>query len=181
MFSSTPFVVLTGVSGAGKTTLCQALATRARDAHVGVGGVLSERRIEQGRVVGLDLVNAANGDRLPLAEPDVPTDGPTVGCWHFHAAAVAAGLSWGADVRAGELFVIDEVGPLELDQHLGWSPLIPQVRDHAGPALVVVRPALVDRFLALMASRTARTVEITAGCRSEGQDAVAGFLGCGTW
>src|SRR3990172_4008125 len=63
------------------------------------------------------------------------------------------------------LLVIDELGPLELLQHEGWTPLVPLLRAHIGPVMVVVRPSLIAPFLVLADGRNPDTVEVTPAVR----------------
>jgi nucleoside-triphosphatase THEP1 len=181
MRSTTPLVILTGMPGVGKTTLCQRVVARARRAGVPIRGVLSERRTEQDLVVGLDAIDVASDTRLPLAEIGRPADGPVAGQWHFHATAFTTGLSWCAHACVGDILFIDEIGPLELDQHAGWAPLIPLARDHDGHAVVVVRPALVERFVGIMAPRATYVVQIVGDRRLESLQVVAEHLGLDAW
>ena len=173
-----PLVVLTGPSGAGKSTLCRRVVAVLHERGANVRGLLTElRRGEDGRPAGIDIGNAATDARRPLAEWDTPTGGPVVGRWHFHTEAFHEGLEWCAGLGAGTLLVIDELGPLELVEGAGWAPLLPVVRDHSGPALVVVRPALVAAFTARMPGRSLVIVEIDPPARDRAAAAVFRALG----
>jgi nucleoside-triphosphatase THEP1 len=141
------------------------VADVARRRGIGVGGVLAEARTADGLVTGLDAVDVATGNRVALAEYDRPTGGPVTGRWHFHPAAFEAGLAWCRAVQPHQLFIVDELGPLELVQGLGWAPLLPRLRAHDGPVIAVVRPSLVDAFTAAMGGRTITRVDVTLETR----------------
>jgi len=159
-----PFLLLTGPSGSGKSTLCRRVLDVARRRGIGVGGVVAEVRATDG-VVGLDAVDVASGERVGLADFDRPTGGPVTGRWHFHPAAFETGLNWCRRVPAGDLLIVDEIGPLELAQGLGWAPVLPLVRAHAGPVIAVVRPSLVEAFASAMGERVTTRIDVTPDSR----------------
>lgn len=140
-------IILSGESGSGKTTLSSRVVALARERGLSVAGLLSPPRFGDGHKVGVEVEDVATGQRRPLAERLVVTDGPATATWHFHAA----GLAWGADVLrrvpSCDLFVIDELGPLELERDEGWTAGLDVLRDGGYRlALVAVRPALVPHL-----------------------------------
>jgi nucleoside-triphosphatase THEP1 len=174
-----PLVVVTGPSGVGKSTVCRRVVDLARSRGVTAGGVITERRTESERGAGLDVVDVATDERRPLAEWDHPTLGPSTGRWHFHPAGLAFGLAGCRRVGPDDLFVIDELGPLELIQLDGWALAMPLVHTHTGPVLVVVRPALVARFLATAEDRHPDIVEVAPAGRDTFPPVVYARLGLG--
>ena len=163
--SGLAIVVLTGASGSGKTTVCLAVAARARRQLV--EGIVTVPRLENGSPVGLDVVCLATGVRRPLAEVTGETDGPVVGRWRFHSAGLEFGNRCCEAARPDGLLVVDELGPLELLNHAGWAGAIALLRDRPGPSLVVVRPSLLGVFSDQVAGRTLRTVEVTLDLRDD--------------
>lgn len=170
-------MVIVGPSGAGKSTLCRRVVDEWRRRGLPAAGVMAELRHDTARGRGLDVVNVATGRRLPLAEFDRATGGPNTGHWHFHQDSFAAGMAWCETISRDALFVMDEVGPLELDQGLGWAPIVPRLAAHQGPALVAVRPALADALLAALSPRPAFRVDITPETRDAAAAAVRVALG----
>jgi nucleoside-triphosphatase THEP1 len=84
--------------------------------------------------------------------------GPRVGPYSFDPAALAralrvlrraATLRQAQDAAAGcDLLMVDEIGPLELEQGEGFAPIL-ELLPVEGPThtLIVVRPALLDQLL----------------------------------
>ena len=173
-------MIIVGPSGAGKSTICRRVVDEWRRRGLPAAGVVAEAREGLPADRGLDVVDVATGQRLPLAEFERATGGPVTGRWHFHEETFAAGLAWCAVVRPDALFIVDEVGPLELEQGLGWAPIVPRVAIHQGPALIAVRPALAGVLLAALNPRAATRVDVTRDTRDAAASAVATALGLGT-
>ncbi|MGB4675600.1 MAG: nucleoside-triphosphatase, partial [Aggregatilineales bacterium] len=59
--------LVTGDSGAGKTTWCRSLVEAARQRGLRVAGLLSPPVFEQGVKTGIDLLDLTTGERRRLA------------------------------------------------------------------------------------------------------------------
>jgi len=56
-----------------------------------------------------------------------------------------AGLDFARAGQGADLFIVDDLGPLELVRGEGWTPVLPMIRARQfDAALVVVRPELID-------------------------------------
>jgi len=141
--------LVTGDRGAGKTLFCRALveAVRALPGPPVVGGVLSPRVYEVAEQVGIDVEDLRTGQRRRLASLRAPGEAPLSAAtqlWRFDPEA----LAWGNQVlRAATpcgLLVVDELGPLELEEGRGWPAGVAAVDSGAYTvASVVVRPRLL--------------------------------------
>ncbi len=138
--------MLTGGRGVGKTTLCRALAERARLDGWDVAGLLSPAVFEGKIKTGILAENARTGETRPLAglktygSFDLP-----LGRWFFDRST----LDWGNRVLESSLpcrlLIIDELGPLELTRQEGWQAAFDVLRrGEYEIALVVVRPELQE-------------------------------------
>ncbi|NLX10186.1 MAG: hypothetical protein GXY36_11060 [Chloroflexi bacterium] len=137
-------ILISGWRQAGKTTLLLDLRAAAREAGLRVGGFLSPGRFVQGVKTGIDLLDAASGATIPLAT--VGEQGAIhTGRYSFEAAAFEAGIRYAEAGQTADVFLMDELGPLELVRGEGWAAVIPLLRARRfGVALVVVRPDLID-------------------------------------
>ena len=154
----------------GKTTVCQAVADLACRRGYRPDGVITPALYacpERSRracpadwelgignwgltKVGFEALDVGSGERWPLARTDRELGGPRVGPYSFDPAALDRALrvlrraiSVGCD-----LLIVDEIGPLELEQGKGFAPIL-DLLPVEGPThtLIVVRPALLDPLL----------------------------------
>ena len=139
-------VIVTGPRGGGKTTWCHALVDEARARGYAVAGVLSPHVIADGARVAIDLTTVG-GERRRLAVPRHRAPNHS-SCWLFNEAT----LAWGNDVLRhsppADVLVIDELGPLEFEQHAGLTAGLALVdAHHHRLTCVVVRPRLLSLAL----------------------------------
>ena len=155
--------LLTGRRGAGKTTTCLRLMRQARARDLHVTGLISPARFADGRKIGIDLLDISSGEQRPLADLAQPQhlSGPRTLHWQFRPETMA----WAQEAlrRAApcDLLIVDELGPLELEQQQGWRVALEIIdrRDYRH-ALVVVRPELLARARELWPQ--ARILEIAS-------------------
>lgn len=139
-------LLVTGGRRVGKTTLLLAVREAAQRAGLSVGGMLSPARFDGEEKVGIDVLDVASGARHSLATASEKPRGPIhTGRYTFDADGVAAGLDFAQIGQRADLFIVDELGPLELVRGEGWAPVQPMIRARQfGAALVVIRAELID-------------------------------------
>lgn len=139
--NSTQIHILSGESGAGKTTLCIATVARLQRVGAVVTGIVSPSRFEESRKTGIFVQDIRSGEQRLLAERG---NHDNLG-WSFDPDA----LQWGTDVLEAaspcDVLVVDELGPLELKHNKGWT-IAWEVLDARNflVALIVVRPSLIQ-------------------------------------
>ncbi len=142
-------ILVTGLSGAGKTTWCTRLVEQAQKQGLMVRGVLCPSVFEDGRKIGIDIVNLETGERRRLARlRDGGTGELVTTQWQFDPTAMAWGDHSLHDTKDGDLLVIDELGPLEFLRHEGLMEglrLLDERRYRV--ACVVVRSSLLPNAL----------------------------------
>jgi nucleoside-triphosphatase len=144
-------LVLTGKRGAGKTTFCSALVEQASVAGWDVAGLLSPAVFENGIKTGILVEDLRTSESRSLAV--LTTQSPVtnyqlpLGQWLFDPTVV----DWGNQIlqsrQSCDLFIIDELGPLEFFRGEGWVDAfdaLRQVRYRLG--VVVIRPECIDAF-----------------------------------
>jgi iron complex transport system ATP-binding protein len=142
-------ILVTGLSGVGKTTWCTRLIELARSAGYSVSGLLSPSLFRDGRKVGIEIVNLANSDHRQLAtlreDDSARVRTPR---WAFNPDALTWANQVLADGDESDLLVIDELGPLEFIRGEGLTAGM--ARLDAGDyrvAAVVIRSALLPQAL----------------------------------
>ena len=138
--------LVTGPRGAGKTRWCMDLADHARRLGLNPHGLVSPSVMEGGQKVGIDLLALGSGERRRLAYRKGDADGDIATTdWQM----VSDTLQWGntilKSIHSCEIFILDEVGPLEFEQGVGLVAGLHFVDAHRDfPLFVVVRPSLLD-------------------------------------
>jgi nucleoside-triphosphatase len=135
---------ITGPRGSGKTTFCSRLASLAGEAGFSVGGILCPAVFEEGQKVGIEQLDISSEERQKLGARSKDAGNCTVGCWHMDEVV----LSWGNQIIAGlkdeDVIIIDELGPLELEDGFGYQQALNLLDEgRYRKAFVVVRPALL--------------------------------------
>ncbi len=161
-------ILITGLRGVGKTTLCLRTVTLAKNAGYSCAGLLTLREEGDLRI----LVDVRTGNRRSLT-----ASGPTgipVGRYLFDPDT----LAWGTAILARsipcDLLVLDELGPLEMTGG-GWAIGMDILREGRFLlALVVVRPELVTEVLERFPD--AWVVEVTPENRDELPTWLTGLL-----
>jgi len=145
-------IVLTGERGVGKSIVCRETIALAQARRHTCGGLLTLRRPDG----TLDVLDVHSGyvRRLTLEPDESPV--VTQGRFRFNPATLAWGNDALARTTACHLLVLDELGPLEMEQGQGWQRAFEVLHKSAFTlALVVVRPEmLVQAQLRLPTSAT---------------------------
>jgi iron complex transport system ATP-binding protein len=146
---SPQLILLTGLSGVGKTTWCSQLVDLARERGLSVGGVISPSDFKEGRKVGINIVDLQSGETRQLASLRKGDSGkigtprwsfdPEVTAWANHVLEEAA---------PSDLLVMDEIGPLELLQGEGITAGLRRLdTGDYKVACVVIRTSLLPNAL----------------------------------
>lgn len=139
-----PIWMVSGPRGAGKSTFCRGVAQSARNACWDVAGLLSPAQFEAGTKTGILAEDLRTGVSHPLASTVCQSqDDLAFGNWYFNRRT----LEWGNQVLETslpcDLLIVDELGPLELTQQIGWQAALDILpRAEYRLALIVIRPDL---------------------------------------
>ena len=142
--------LITGDPGVGKTRWCERKVLQARAANLKLDGLLSPAVFEGGRKVGIELLDLSTGERRPLARLRGPaSSGLVLGEWQFEPETLAWGNQRLSMCGVCDIFIFDEPGPLEFDQHAGLSEGFFVIeRQLYRQGYVVIRPELLPQALA---------------------------------
>ncbi|HQA28381.1 MAG TPA: ATP-binding cassette domain-containing protein [Brevefilum fermentans] len=142
-------LLVTGLSGAGKTTWCLQLSQNARAMGLSVAGILSPGIYEGKQKIGIGAKELLSGEERPLArlreDEDAELATPR---WAFDADVLEWANQKLASFPVTDLLIIDELGPLEFLRGEGLTQGLSRI--DAGNyrlACVVIRSSLLPKAL----------------------------------
>lgn len=146
--------ILTGESGAGKTSACQRLIRQARRRACPAAGLFSPPVYQAGEKTAIDLTAVTTGETRRLAQkrprPTAQDGMRYAGLgWDFDPQVIAWGNQVLDELPAAPLLILDELGPLEFRQGAGFTAglrLLDERRHWT--ACVVIRPACLPEATA---------------------------------
>lgn len=138
--------LVSGPRGAGKSTWCLDLARQARALGLEPRGLASPAVMENGFKIGIDLLDLASGERRRLANRRGATGGGlTTTDWRMSAETLRWGNAILENLKSCDLFILDELGPLEFQGGLGLTAGLGFVDSRRDlPLFVVIRPSLLE-------------------------------------
>lgn len=145
-------ILVTGKSGAGKSTWCRTLVERALAVGITPSGLLSPAVFESGEKIAIDLIDLSQTTRKRMAiRPErQPAGFHSKGSlnWMFNDQVLAWGNQVLQHLDKPDLLILDELGPLELLENDGLTVALKLVDDRQYRlACVVVRPSLLATAL----------------------------------
>lgn len=168
--SSPRLVAITGPRRSGKTSLLLEVLRRVQEQGVRPGGYYTEGSENR------TFVDVRTGERCPF---DCGGAGVTVGRFRISRAA----FSWAARTvqrRDADLFLVDEVGRLELSGRGLNEELAALFSTSAVPIVAVVRGDLFDRFEPAFGVRPAAAVTVGPSLETgEAADSIVRFVAGG--
>lgn len=155
---SNSIILLTGERGVGKTTACREAVALAQAKEYACGGIITLTQPDGER----DILDVSSGEKRRLTLPPDAKPAIVQGRFRFDPGT----MGWGnmALTRATpcQLLVVDEVGPLELEQQRGWKTAFDVLqRGNFALALVVVRPELVVKAQLRLPSSATTVLTVT--------------------
>jgi nucleoside-triphosphatase THEP1 len=166
-------LLLTGGRQVGKSTALHAAVARLRCEHVEVSGLLTERTGAH----DLQVTELHTGSHYPLTDPfrDVagsPTRQFTMNEDALRRSAQALEASFPTQV-----FVLDELGPLELVHHQGWVVAFELLSHGAYElAIIVVRPELLGTAIIALPGTSFTVLHVTSDNRDALPERLAGAI-----
>lgn len=155
-------VLLTGNRQIGKSTACLRLADMLRQTDLKVSGLLTQRTGEH----DLCVTELHSGETYPLTLPMTNNTGFVVGHFRFAPEAIARSDKALDDCFPTQVFILDEIGPLELIYGQGWARAIKLLRRcNYRVAFIVVRPELMIRAICQLPASFYTVIHITTEMR----------------
>lgn len=159
-------ILLSAPSGTGKTSTCQELLTLSRQSDLRVTGVLSLPVTHDGQKVAIRLCDLNTGQENLLARRITSDKIADVGTWEFEENTIAWGQDICANLPRSDLLILDEIGPLELEQKRGLTHIVDALF-HAEYrlAVVTIRPVLIKRIMDCLEDLPVSVLSLTTWTR----------------
>ncbi|RLC83842.1 MAG: hypothetical protein DRI37_09755 [Chloroflexi bacterium] len=133
-------MLLVGERQVGKSVVCQKLTRLLRETSIAVSGLLTRRTGPH----ALEVTEIHTSARYPLTLPFDDTAGVALTHFRMDLQAMARSAAALEGAFPTQVFILDELGPLELELKQGWSHALQLLRRKRYTlALIVVRPELL--------------------------------------
>ena len=138
--------ILTGERGIGKTTFLSRLIDELRKKNILAGGILSPVVYRDSVRLGYDVLNIRTGERTILCRNEPGADDIKIGDWVFRNDGIQFGNSAldQLSLIGCILVIVDEVGPLELENKVWCQSLDLLIGSSPNPLILVVRENLIE-------------------------------------
>jgi len=143
-------IIITGEIRHGKTTMLLELISLLKKENIPVGGIAAPDVFENNQRIGYDIINMATEERVVLSRITGSSEMIQIGKYFLHPKGVAFGQKALSveNNQTSQLIVIDEIGPMELDNQ-GWARSIDDLLKHFEiPIIFVVRSSIVNQVIA---------------------------------
>lgn len=154
-------IIITGDVNSGKTSLASKLVDFLKDKYK-IGGFLARSHFENGQKKSYFVENITNGNNLLLASLDNFGDTFVFGRFYFSQKTFKeiSGYYDENILKNIQIFVLDEVGPLEIRGD-GWFELINRlIKKWDGVVIFVVRKNLLEKFMDFWALEQPLVVDV---------------------
>jgi nucleoside-triphosphatase len=152
--------ILTGPVHSGKTSLLKKVVRELKGQEYRIDGFLSETVSEKGEIVGYNLLGLKEEKSIPLIRRTGEKEWQKVGSYFF----IPQGLEEAEKIilrgKEADIFVIDEVGPLELSGKGFWPALKQVVFQPLNSYVFIVRKNIIKDFLAMLGKSDVRIFDI---------------------
>ncbi len=148
----TKLILWTGTRQSGKTTAVSRLIDRVGAEGFRVAGLLSPAQYTDSTLIGFDVRDIKTGKHTPLARRGPQTPRHTSAFTFIKRGLELGHLTLNSpDTHSAQLMIIDEFGPLEIENH-GWRKSVDKLITSAeGLLLLVVREKLLVKVSELYA------------------------------
>ena len=141
-------IIITGEIHQGKSSFTKAVTDRLLEQKIKVGGFLSLGINENGERIGFNLLDLESSEQTELCSDKKDDSRIRFGQYFFNNETILRGMEILSpnQVSDKQIIVIDEIGPLELNDR-GWNDAIEKLTESTTtPQLWVVRKSILRKI-----------------------------------
>jgi nucleoside-triphosphatase THEP1 len=146
--------ILTGDRNSGKTTQIQTWAAWNTAEGLCISGVLSEKVLVDGTVMGYDVVEIGSGMRHPIIRVFPSTRSRMVGRFYFDEEGFNRVNAALLSAPSGDIGVLDEIGIAEMGYREGLYPALEYFTGLEIPLVLCVRKEIVENVCDFIQANT---------------------------
>ncbi len=120
-----PVYGICGNSGEGKTRLVSAVLAAAKQHNRSTRGVFCPAVFKGGSKIAIKVRLVPGMQSRILMRLAQPGDAHVFGKWNMDLESIAWAREYLLDLQPADLWVIDEIGPLETELGQGWAEILP--------------------------------------------------------
>jgi len=139
--------LLTGPVNSGKTTTLRRWLRAWDGRGWTVGGVVSDAIRYDDRKIGYDIRDVRSGRSWTAIRNAGAMDSVKIGRYHIDTRKLYEAAAAARSTPDCDMFVIDEIGPLELERQIGFRELLDHVlRERCCSVTIVLRRSMLTSF-----------------------------------
>ena len=143
-----PIYGICGESGEGKTRLVSTVLAAAKQRRWSTRGIFCPAVFEGGVKTAIEVCLIPGMQSRILMRLAQPGDTQVFGKWKLDLENISWARKYLLDLQPADLWIIDEIGPLETEFGQGWADILPMLTVlPTKKALVSFRPRLLAWFL----------------------------------
>jgi nucleoside-triphosphatase THEP1 len=142
-------LILSDKINSGKSTFCMKCVDELIKRGTPVDGWITPAHMIDGEKVGHDFVSIKNStvcDAIPFTRMEPFENSFPWRRWHFNAEAFELASELANNSQDTKLFIMDEIGPLEIQEGKGFYTPMQRMLGRRENVLVVIREELADKF-----------------------------------
>jgi len=141
--------IITGKIDIGKTTFVKKLIENLKIKNIKIGGIYSQKIIENNKRIGYDLVDINTNKSIVFLRKTDNEKSEKIGIFSIFPKAIEFGIESlkPENNRANQLIIIDEIGNLELSEKAWAKSLTELLNFKKNHLLIVVREDLTEKII----------------------------------
>jgi len=173
-FNKPSIIIITGDIHQGKTTFTRKLISNLKKNNINIGGFIAPASFTGTKHSGFKLFDIATSEEYELCSDTKKKGWLNYGRYYFNPDSIKKGneILLHRNIDGKQLIIIDEIGPLEINDQ-GWSSSIENLcRESLIPQLWVVRRGIIDSVIRKWNTGDINIIDISQDTLIEAEDKI---------